>query len=221
MSGYLWCHASFKDSVSQSHIGAPCNGGKRRNGHSLALIDDVSVLARVARLLAPCRPSAVCRFVIAVVVDAVNRMIRRRSMSHVGQECLERLAPSVAHANAASAVIAPFVGSGIHASFADTKPHVELGSAGVSVTGGGNRSGAWQALRGFAMQQVPSIDDAFAATRAANLKEIRLVFVDFWAAYGPFSKAVAYRELWQLPSASVSVSHRLTGIFSHLEPLCR
>jgi hypothetical protein len=60
--------------------------------------------ARVQLLLALCGPAAVGRLVVAVVVDAVNRMAWRRLAAHVCQKVLVRLAPSVADSDPPASV---------------------------------------------------------------------------------------------------------------------
>src|SRR5215210_4880950 len=52
-----------------------------------AVPGDRLVVAGIARLLAPCGPANVPGRVIAVVVDAVKRVLRRGAPSYVGQEC--------------------------------------------------------------------------------------------------------------------------------------
>ena len=65
----------------------------------------VAAKALIQLLFSLRRPSAITWLVVAVVVDAVDRVIGRRFLPHVGIERLERIAPAVAHANAASAVV--------------------------------------------------------------------------------------------------------------------
>lgn len=50
------------------------------------------------------RPSAVPRRVRTIVVDSVNRMLRRRFWPHVVEEGFKRVAPFIAHGNAASPI---------------------------------------------------------------------------------------------------------------------
>lgn len=76
--------------------------------------------AAVLTLQKFCRPATVARFVIAVVVDAVERMFRRRRFAHVGVEGFERIKPAVANYNASRSVITVCRGSGIKASL----PHI-------------------------------------------------------------------------------------------------
>jgi hypothetical protein len=49
-------------------------------------------------------PSTIRGFVVAVVVDAIDR-VARRTAAHVGQKVIERKSPSLAYGNAPSAVI--------------------------------------------------------------------------------------------------------------------
>ncbi len=49
-------------------------------------------------------PSAVSRLIVAVVVDALNRVIPRRSIAHVSEEGMEVDAPSLTHLNAAASI---------------------------------------------------------------------------------------------------------------------
>ena len=49
-------------------------------------------------------PSAIVRLVITVIVDAVNRVRRRRTVAHVSEEVLERV-PSFADCDTSSSVI--------------------------------------------------------------------------------------------------------------------
>lgn len=60
--------------------------------------------ALIDRLLKQCGPSAIVRCIVAVVVNAVDRMIWRRRQTHICQEIIKQL-PSVTHFNAAAAVI--------------------------------------------------------------------------------------------------------------------
>jgi hypothetical protein len=51
-----------------------------------------------------CRPAHIARLVVTVVVDAVDRVLRRWTPANVRQECLVRTEPFIADSNAASAV---------------------------------------------------------------------------------------------------------------------
>lgn len=61
-------------------------------------------LAPIVNLLKACRPPAVARFVVSVVVDAIN-LKTRWAFSHVFQKRCERETPPLANPNAATAVV--------------------------------------------------------------------------------------------------------------------
>ncbi len=58
----------------------------------------------IEMLFASRRPAHVSGFVVAVVIDAVNRMMACRPTTHVSQKRLKRLAPAFTHTNSTSAV---------------------------------------------------------------------------------------------------------------------
>jgi hypothetical protein len=49
-------------------------------------------------------PATVARLIVAVVVETTERMMRR-TLAHIGHECLEAILPTVTHRNATSAVV--------------------------------------------------------------------------------------------------------------------
>jgi len=59
----------------------------------------------IARLLTLCRPAAIRRFVVAVIVDAVQRVANRRLRPHVGKEGVKTASPAIAHADTTPAVV--------------------------------------------------------------------------------------------------------------------
>lgn len=63
--------------------------------------------ALIVRLLQAGRPAAVARLIVAVVVDAIERMQERGARAHVGVEGGERVPPAIADGDAAAAVIRP------------------------------------------------------------------------------------------------------------------
>ncbi len=75
-----------------------------RQGQISALIFVAFIFLGIARLLRWGGPSHVARLVIAVVVDAVNRMVRRWLASHVLKERHELVAPSFTDGDASSTV---------------------------------------------------------------------------------------------------------------------
>lgn len=88
-------------------------------------------LPSIRRLLVMCRPSAIAWLVVAVVVDSVNRVAWGPS-SHISEEVFELL-PSLAHFDAASAVILVFMVFHILATRNHSQPNVVLRGARHSV----------------------------------------------------------------------------------------
>lgn len=68
-----------------------------------AVFGQVNCFLLVRQLLEPCRPSAVSRLVVAVIVDAIQRQVRAGLRTYVRSEGLE-LHPAVAHCDATTAV---------------------------------------------------------------------------------------------------------------------
>lgn len=89
-------------------------------------------VAPIRRLLSSCRPSAVGRFIVPVAVDAIDRVRRGGPRAHVGEEVFESL-PSVAYANASTAIIGEPFGAGVRATFAHAAPRLPFWGAGTSV----------------------------------------------------------------------------------------
>jgi hypothetical protein len=75
-----------------------------RHTERFVVVGQKRLAPAIARLLLSCRPSAVVRLVVAVVVDAFDLVFFGRSLPHVGKECLERL-PAVAHPDASALVV--------------------------------------------------------------------------------------------------------------------
>lgn len=76
------------------------------NGQRFAIPRQESVLARVVVLLFQRFPSAIRKFVVAVVVDAPKAVTGRWAKTHVANEGGEGLSPAFAHRDSATAVIA-------------------------------------------------------------------------------------------------------------------
>jgi hypothetical protein len=85
-------------------------------------------LASVPRLLASSRPSDVARFVIAVVVDAVNRMVPRRLVAkvlhHVSQKSREVMSPLRAQLDTPCAIAPILLIAWVVAPLLDRDPEV-------------------------------------------------------------------------------------------------
>jgi hypothetical protein len=92
----------------------------------------LSVPPFIALLLRAGGPTAVARFVVAIVVDAVQRMIGRWAPAHIGQKVFVGAAPPVAYRDTASAVITvALVGLGV-AAFQHAAPRPKLGGPASS-----------------------------------------------------------------------------------------
>lgn len=72
--------------------------------HRCALVCQELGSARVARLALLRRPSTISGFVVAVGVDSVDGVFQGWSRPHIGQEVLERVAPSLTDGDAATSI---------------------------------------------------------------------------------------------------------------------
>lgn len=72
--------------------------------HSFAVVSNPPSRAGIQTLLLTGRPFAVIKFVVAVVVNSVDRCFRERLCPHVFQEVYERVSPPLADRNASSTV---------------------------------------------------------------------------------------------------------------------
>src|SRR4051812_20755019 len=78
-----------------------------RGVSSLKLMDHVLCkdgVSLVVCLFAECRPTTVARFVVPIVVDAIDGVLGRRALPHVGQKVLKDL-PALADGDPAPAVV--------------------------------------------------------------------------------------------------------------------
>jgi len=94
----------FRKKKSAGGVNTPAQSAVRRDTAGKSCGDRLST---IAPLLGPCGPLAIRWFVPSVVVDSFQRMTRRRSISHVFQEPLRRLAPARANRDSTTAVILP------------------------------------------------------------------------------------------------------------------
>ena len=86
----------------------------------------------ILHLLAYRRPTAVGRFVIAVVVDAIDRVRGRRTRTHIGVESLKGIAPALTDRDATAAVIGPSFAIRIRAAVNDAIPRFVLSGRSVA-----------------------------------------------------------------------------------------
>ena len=83
---------------------------------------DQRVVSAVAMLLAPRRPATIPRFIVPVVVDPVDRMIRARSTAHIREERRERRTPALTDGNTSPAVTVEPIALWIQASLLQRLP---------------------------------------------------------------------------------------------------
>lgn len=84
--------------------------------------------ANTAWLIQPlfswCRPSAIIGLVIAVAIDAIDRVLRRWARTHIGMERIEGFAPLLTNRNAATAIPSEiFVFRGATATIVHSEPN--------------------------------------------------------------------------------------------------
>lgn len=159
-----------------------------------------SVRTGVLGLLASGRPANVSGLVVSIVVDTVNRVIRRRSLSHVPGEGREVTRPLVANADSARAVLEEALRPRVQASLFDADPDVVQARLRKSVRallyGGSLVARAAARLRRSVHQRVlPSLLDGTAVAFAEGTdKRVRAGWrIDRKDC--PSSEAISWRQL--------------------------
>lgn len=104
-----------------------------RDRESLAAKLQESVTSRIVHLLSPRRPPAVVWSVGTTVVDAVQR-ISGRPRPHIGEECLERVTPSLTDDDATATIIRIDSALGIRAAVIHRAPDHRFCGSGSSVS---------------------------------------------------------------------------------------
>jgi hypothetical protein len=130
----FWRNAALKAS-EQSTVVNTKMPGPIGYAHCLAIVGDIVILARIVALFSAGSPSAIVRGVRPVIVNALDRMLRRWPLSHVGEEVVEGRVPSLAHDNPAPAIVRVDMGVGIVASGADASPYLVFGRTGTPMLG--------------------------------------------------------------------------------------
>jgi hypothetical protein len=92
------------DAHSQGAFGDPYASSPFSQAVRFSTEGDPQRLAIVLGLLERGGPLAVAWFIVAVVIDPFNRVVRRGSWAYVSEEVQERSSPAVAHRNPASAI---------------------------------------------------------------------------------------------------------------------
>jgi len=144
-------------------------GGPLRNRSRFSVELEHKIHARVIALLLLCGPSAIVRFIISVVVDTFDRVLRARSRPHVLVKSKEGLAPFFAHRNAAPAVVGPCFASRIKATLLCLSPDGVLGvmrQRGLLSSLARNTTTRW---RGAGLQVFRAHDPCSAASAATPI----------------------------------------------------
>ena len=128
-----------------------------------------TVLAGIAGLLLHGGPTTVVGAVGAVIVDAVQRVQRRGSRTHVGQKGLKTVTPAVAHHNAAGTVAVIEAASWIATPLDGVAPRAIFGCAAAAMRPphvAEHAAFATSARRRGAARQGSSLDDGRGAAVA-------------------------------------------------------
>lgn len=96
---------SASDPISNCAIGDAAQQSKVNSTHCLSGNYKPMRSSRVSHLLAASCPHAVAWFVVAVVIFAFNGVFGGRLFPHISKEALERVPPSLAHDDSASAIL--------------------------------------------------------------------------------------------------------------------
>jgi|GEM_PF-6768896 len=92
------------------------------------------VVASIVRLLFARRPTAISRLVVAVVVDTLDRMLRRGARPHVSEEFRKILSPTVGHGDPSATVAMVIRVMLFVATTLGVEPRLILGGAGAPVS---------------------------------------------------------------------------------------
>ena len=103
------------------------------DSHGLAVVLDDPACSSVPALPNSRRPLAILLAVVAVIVNAINLVMRGRSLAHVLKECRKAVQPAVAHANSPAAVVAVGLLVLVVASPLNAAPHFVLWRFGAPV----------------------------------------------------------------------------------------
>lgn len=76
-----------------------------REGQGLAGMCDEMVVSAIVLLRFLSRPSTITRFIVAVILSAVNGVLRSWPLAHVGKKIFKRVKPAFANRDTASAVV--------------------------------------------------------------------------------------------------------------------
>lgn len=97
--------SEFSEALPKAFYGHAVAIRPSSQGKIFSLIDQEGRFSSVVQLFFSESPAHIARFVVAIVINAVDRVFWRWSRPHIAQEGGERVAPRVTNANAASAVM--------------------------------------------------------------------------------------------------------------------
>ena len=92
------------------------------SSHAPATVNNPTIAARVVLLLQLGFPSNITRLVVAIVVDAAKRMLRRWARPNTGKKSLKAFIPFVAHPYPPPAIVFPVTALGVVASILHRVP---------------------------------------------------------------------------------------------------
>ena len=82
------------------------NARPLRHGFSLTVDRQHGVVTSIARLLDRSRPAAITGFIVAGIIDTIDRVVRCGRLAHVGEE-IHEVSPVVANLDPAAAPVSP------------------------------------------------------------------------------------------------------------------
>jgi hypothetical protein len=112
-------------------------------GHAFSAISDQSRATRVDALLPWSRPSDVSRLVVAIIVDAVDRMALGWPWTYVREKRFKGIDPFLSNRDTSAAIVREFRNSSVEASGLDPDPRLVFGRSGMSVSVVGHEQ-AWK-----------------------------------------------------------------------------
>lgn len=153
---------------SKTLLSSTCHS--RPFNQALPLTTELTIAIRpsVLLLLLTSCPSTVAWFVVAVVVDSIDRVTFRRSIAHISNKILERIFPAIAHFNSSAAVAMVFRAVCVFTAIVHALPDVILGFVAVSMLFWVHSAAARSCVSG---SQVPPCSRRLvsAIARSANL----------------------------------------------------
>jgi hypothetical protein len=129
----FWCSSSLQPTLDSGPVNAKFPG-PFGNGLRASKRSNHVVVAAIAILLAGCRPYDVARFIVTIVVKALNGMMSGWARTHVGKKIGE-FKPTITDLNTASAISRVAILLGIQASALHPVPNLvgwrQAGHSGI------------------------------------------------------------------------------------------